>query len=128
MEKDIPCYACIKYTDLYIEAQKQNVACRKKMSKEKLYDTIYGNKKLCFEHYGNKNEQWKTVEKAARYEISNCGRLRNVNTLHIHKGAIDVSHYLRYTIVYDNGEKKPTLAHRLVAKMFMENKNNYPYD
>lgn len=65
-------------------------------------------------------EIWKFVNE--RYEISNTGKLRNGN--HILKGIVGNCGYVQYSMYLGNYKRKYELAHRLVAKAFIENPDN----
>lgn len=69
-------------------------------------------------------EIWKKICDSNGYEISNKGRLRNKNNLII-KPTICKNGYLEYAL-WKNGKRKVILAHRLVAKYFIDNPNDYP--
>lgn len=58
------------------------------------------------------------------YEVSNEGRVRNKNTGKVRKPHKN-SGYL-VVILYKDGKQKNCLVHRLVAKAFISNPNNYP--
>lgn len=64
---------------------------------------------------------WK---KYYNYEVSNEGQIRNKVTKQILKGNIKKTGYLEYCLYIEN-EKKYLLGHRLVAKLFLDNPNNY---
>lgn len=67
-------------------------------------------------------ENWKTIEEATNYEVSNCGNVRNSKTGHILKGRISKSGYLQVSIAgKEDGKFKNQYIHRLVAKYFIDN-------
>ena len=82
-------------------------------------------------------EIWKNLEDTSFYQISNYGRFRskdryvkNGNGKRFAKGMIikpvlTTNGYLEYAYTVGN-TKKIKLAHRLVAKAFIPNPNNYP--
>ena len=71
-------------------------------------------------------EQWKTILDFPHYEISNQGRIRNINTNQILKPWADgKGRYLQISLC-DHGRVKKYLMHRLVAQYFIPNPNNYP--
>ena len=76
------------------------------------------------------DEVWKSVEGyEGLYEVSNKGRVKSTN-LYAHKEPIILSQSTRrdgYKTVNlsKNGTTKPFVVHRLVAKAFIENKENY---
>ena len=73
----------------------------------------------------NSNEEiWKPIEGYEFYQISNHGRVKNakghfLKFTHNHRG---------YVVVYlnENGKTKTMFLHRLIAKAFIPNPNNYP--
>lgn len=72
------------------------------------------------------NEKWKPVKDFEnKYEISNFGKLRNKINGHIYKNTNQYGDYFS-VVLYDNGKKKNTRIHRLVAEAFIPNPNNYP--
>lgn len=79
-------------------------------------------------------EEWKTIEGYnGRYEVSSYGRIRSVSMFignHIYHGkvlspTIMANGYLKVNLIL-RGEKKTCLVHRLVAKAFIENRENLP--
>ncbi len=121
------CFVCVTREHLYSLAQVKNITGRKAMTKKELYRRIYGNVRLCEEHSDKPNEIWKFIEYASNYEISNMGRLRNIDTFYIHKGSKDEEGYLRYLIRRDDNKKIFTLSQRLIANAFVDNPYNYFY-
>ena len=74
-------------------------------------------------------EQWKKIVLDGEewdYEVSNYGRVRNSKTLHVLKMRVGSDGYFNTTIRKD-GKLKTVSNHRLVALMFLENKDNLPY-
>lgn len=67
-------------------------------------------------------EEWRKIEDNPKYSVSNKGRVRNDETGHILKLCTDYNH--RYWNVCIKG--CTSLVHRLVAKAFIPNPNNYP--
>ena len=65
-------------------------------------------------------EIWKFINE--KYEISNTGKLRKGN--HILKGFVGNCGYVQYSMYLGNYKRKYELAHRLVAKAFIENPEN----
>ena len=59
------------------------------------------------------------------YEVSNLGRVKNVETGRILKPGKDSRGYLQAGL-YKNGIVRKFLIHRLVAQSFIQNPNNYP--
>ncbi|AIW03217.1 HNH homing endonuclease [Bacillus phage Mater] len=74
-------------------------------------------------------EQWKslkgTVVNGDLYEVSNLGRVRNINTNAILSGAKNHKGYLRVCLTLD-GAKKQYFIHKLVALAFIPNPENKP--
>ena len=66
-------------------------------------------------------DQWKPIEGYSNYEISCLGQVRNINTGYILKPFSSGAGYLAVNL---NGKKK--LVHRLVAKAFIPNPENFP--
>jgi len=60
-----------------------------------------------------------------RYEISQCGVIRNVINKKIKSQYIGSTGYYMVSFSYDN-KSKPQRVHRLLAKTFIENPKNYP--
>lgn len=71
-------------------------------------------------------EIWKnTIEDSEHYEVSNFGRIRNKKTGLILKGNKKRTGYLQVTLAY--GKHKDESIHRIVARAFIPNPNNYKY-
>lgn len=70
-------------------------------------------------------EVWRTVEDFPNYEISNMGRIRNINTGYVLSPGDNGHGYLQVTLC-QNGEKKRVYIHRLVGIAFIPNPNNLP--
>ena len=70
-------------------------------------------------------EEWKVIEENLNYEISNLGRIRNIRNGHILTPNKRKDGYCSVLVL--TGFKKYTrvLIHRLVAKAFIPNPNNY---
>jgi hypothetical protein len=62
-------------------------------------------------------EEWRVIEKAINYEISNCGQVRNKNTNKILKPTLN-SGYLAISLRINN-KTTTAFAHRLVATTFV---------
>tara|TARA_R110000868_G_scaffold405816_1_gene685654 strand:+ start:561 stop:1085 length:525 start_codon:yes stop_codon:yes gene_type:complete len=65
-------------------------------------------------------ENWKFINE--KYEISNTGKLRNGE--YILKGKVGANGYVSYSMSMGNYQRKYEMAHRLVAKAFIENPEN----
>lgn len=71
-------------------------------------------------------EIWKdTIEDAEHYEVSSFGIIRNKKTGKILKCNQKKNGYLQVTLAY--GKHKDLSIHRIVAKAFIPNPNNYKY-
>lgn len=69
---------------------------------------------------------WKEIEGYSRYEISTDGRVRNSKTWETKKPNINIrTHYPMQILVDDEGKSRNEYVHRLVAKTFIDNPNNY---
>ena len=68
-------------------------------------------------------EVWKVCEDYPRYEVSNLGRVRNKKTQRILKPA-GGENYQQYNLFTVDGPRCD-YGHRLVAKAFVPNPNNY---
>lgn len=71
-------------------------------------------------------EKWKTIKYFSRYEASDLGRIRTIESKHIHKGSIDKGGYMKVCLVNDAGKSVTVLAHRLIATTFIPNPENKP--
>lgn len=71
-------------------------------------------------------KEWRTIEEAPNYEVSNYGDVRNKKTNTVLAGSADKDGYLR--VVIRNSEKKliTRFRHRLAAIAFLENPNRLP--
>ena len=76
-------------------------------------------------------EEWRDIEGyEGLYQISNLGRVKSLRNNKARKEKIlkvkkNTTGYL-YLSLYKNNVSKNYLLHRLVAKAFLENPNNYP--
>ena len=88
-----------------------------------------------------KVEVWKDINGFSNYQISNYGRvksksryvnvgIKNVNKFYKQEKIINQYYngrgYMQVTIYNDIGKPKTIKVHRLVARAFIENKNNLP--
>lgn len=71
------------------------------------------------------NEKWKTVQLYPSYMISNYGRVKNERTGKSLKPVKMKNGYLTVNLYDKNGKHKNYYVHRLVAKAFIKNKNEY---
>ena len=70
-------------------------------------------------------ENWKTIDEASNYEVSNTGLIRNKTTNKILKGRLSKSGYLQVSIKIDETNKfSNRYIHRLVALYFINNPEN----
>ena len=69
------------------------------------------------------DEEWKTVDIATNYEVSNYGKIRSKITGNIVKTFTNNKGYSQVTL-NNNGKIVSSTAHRLVATAFVENINN----
>ncbi|OAV72602.1 NUMOD4 motif [Bacteroidales bacterium Barb6] len=73
-------------------------------------------------------EEWKVIEEAPRYEISNMGRCRNIKTQSIRKKCSRTGSNGRVcwmVDLYDDTQRKSRSVGLLVAKYFAPNPNGY---
>ena len=70
-------------------------------------------------------ENWRSISEYLNYEVSDVGRVRNVNTGKILKPSVSARGYL-YVSLCNSGKIKKHLTHRLVASEFIENLSNKP--
>jgi hypothetical protein len=76
------------------------------------------------------NEIWKVIENSSKYEVSNLGRIRNIKSKNIMKPCIANTGYPMITLQEEDlsiKRKKNHLLHRIIAKTFIDNPNNYPF-
>ncbi len=71
-----------------------------------------------------KMEEWKLIQEHQSFEISNHGRIRKIKTQKIMKPSLNDKGYLLFRTKHNNITMKSTV-HRLVAKYFIENPNDY---
>lgn len=70
-------------------------------------------------------EQWKIIDFANNYEVSNTGFIRNKTTKYILKGRETFNGYLQVSLKIDEKNKFINkYVHRLVAQFWLENINN----
>lgn len=68
-------------------------------------------------------EVWKFVKDSSKYQISNLGRFKNIQSSHILKPSIDKYGYYRLSYKDDNNQIQYKTIHRLVAEAFIANNN-----
>lgn len=71
-------------------------------------------------------KEWKIIEEAKGYEVSNYGDVRNIKTQKFIIGSIDKDGYPRVMITNNDGKRITRFRHRLAAQAFIPNPNNYP--
>ena len=71
------------------------------------------------------NDTWRSISGYPTYQISNIGRVRNLDNNRISKGHDNGSGYLK-TVLCQNGEQTSFYIHRLVAQEFLDNIDNKP--
>lgn len=70
-------------------------------------------------------EQWKVIDFASNYEVSNTGFVRNKTTKYILKGRKTVNGYLQVSLKIDDENKfMNKYIHRLVAQFWLDNVDN----
>lgn len=71
-------------------------------------------------------EEWKPIEGyEGRYEVSNYGRVKSLKTNDLISQRIDKNGYYQLKL-HKDGKARNYLVHRLVAKAFIPNPNNFP--
>lgn len=99
--------------------------CRKK------YTNSHKHKCWFYYYYEFHNEikniikkEYKIIQGFNKYEISKCGEIRNIKTKKILSANMSSDYHS--ILLSDNYKKRHTFrVHRLVAKTFLENQNNY---
>ena len=71
------------------------------------------------------DEKWKPIEGFTRYEVSNMGNVRNIHTKQL-KAIRQTKTGYCITDLKENGVKKTSYIHRLVAEAFIENAFSLP--
>ena len=64
---------------------------------------------------------WKSLNQNDRYEVSNTGLVRRIDSGHILQGCITNSGYRSVKLTFSNGTQRRFYVHRLVAEHFIEN-------
>lgn len=72
------------------------------------------------------NKEWRVIEEAQKYEVSNYGDVRKISTHREVKGTLDKDGYPRVLIVDNEGKKITRFRHRLAAIAFLDNPDNLP--
>ena len=71
-------------------------------------------------------KEWRIIEEAPKYEVSNYGDVRNIKTKRLIVGSIDKDGYPRVMLSLGGGKKITRFRHRLAALAFLPNPNNFP--
>lgn len=71
-------------------------------------------------------EIWKEIEKYPRYEVSNTGKVRNKETKHLLRPAVNHKGYFIVSLTYATQQAKTIVVHRLVGLTFIPNPKNKP--
>ena len=71
-------------------------------------------------------KEWRTIEEAPKYEVSNYGDVRNKKKGTEIKGSIDKDGYPRVLITNKEGKRVTRFRHRLAAIAFLPNPDNLP--
>ena len=69
------------------------------------------------------NEEWRSISEYGNYQVSNIGRVKNVDTHRILKPNIRQNGYYQICLSQNNS-KTQLYIHRLVAQEFIENPDN----
>jgi hypothetical protein len=69
--------------------------------------------------------EWKEISEFPNIKISNEGQIYSKISKRLQKLTLNNTGYYLVSVKNDKGEYKPRLVHRLVAKAFLDNKNNY---
>ena len=72
------------------------------------------------------NKEWRIIEEAQKYEVSNYGDVRKISTKREIKGTVDRDGYPRVLIVNNEGKKITRFRHRLAAIAFLDNPDELP--
>jgi hypothetical protein len=72
------------------------------------------------------NKEWRVIEEAQKYEVSNYGDVRKISTKREIKGTLDRDGYPRVLIVNNEGKKITRFRHRLAAIAFLDNPDDLP--
>lgn len=70
--------------------------------------------------------EWKVIQEATKYEVSNYGEVRHVGKELIRKPNIDKYGYPRIVIPGNEGNMITRFIHRLVSEAFLLNPDNLP--
>lgn len=73
-----------------------------------------------------KEKEWRIIEEAQNYEVSNYGDVRKITTKREVIGSIDKDGYPRVFIVNNEGKPITRFRHRLAAQAFLPNPNDFP--
>ena len=65
--------------------------------------------------------EWKVLNENDKYEVSDTGIVRRIDTGHVLRGCIDGGGYRSVKLTFENSVQKRFKVHRLVAEHFIEN-------
>lgn len=74
----------------------------------------------------NTKEQWKPIDGFPNYQVSNKGRVKNIETGKVMKNRSNNHGYPYVALPKGDGKSKNMLLHRLVATAFIPNPDNLP--
>ena len=71
------------------------------------------------------NEIWRSIDGFPDYQVSNIGRVRNADNGRIIRGTLNKYGYV-VVVLYNDHTRTNTYVHRLVAREFLQNRENKP--
>ena len=71
-------------------------------------------------------EEWRTYSRNPRYEVSNQGRVRHVETKRVRKAWTNELGYRYFSLAIENRKSKRVPAHRMVAETWIPNPKDLP--
>jgi len=72
------------------------------------------------------NEIWKKIEGFDKYELSNMGRIKNIELNNIFTGSFRNNNQ-KVVLIDNNGKQKEKSIAYLIAEKFIDNPNNYKF-
>lgn len=72
------------------------------------------------------NKEWRVIQEAPDYEVSNYGDVRRISNQHELRGSIDKDGYPRVGIRTPDKKTLTRFRHRLAAEAFLPNPDNLP--